>query len=135
MVVGEHMSKNPVTVTPRDTLAKAQAELNAGEFRQLPVVADGKLVGIITDRDIRRHGKQLRITRVNEAMTAENLRTVTPSTPLEEAIRMLLKHKIGGLPVVEGDRLVGIITISDILRAFLDMIGTLAKGAREKGLM
>jgi acetoin utilization protein AcuB len=126
LTVGDRMVRDPVTVTPDETLVTAQTKMHAGGFRQLPVIMGQKLVGIITDRDIRQHGRQMRITKVNAAMT-ENVVTVTPATPMEEAARILLEHKIGGLPVVDRDRLVGIITITDMLRAFVDLTASPAK--------
>jgi acetoin utilization protein AcuB len=126
MNVGEQMIRNPVTVSPEDTLIVAQTKMHDGGFRQLPVIMNDKVVGIITDRDIRQHGRQMRITKVNAAMS-EKVMTVTPATPIDEAARILLDHKIGGLPVVDRDRLVGIITITDILRAFVDLTASSAK--------
>jgi acetoin utilization protein AcuB len=126
MIVRERMTKDPVTVSPDDTLAAAQAKMDAGGFRQVPVLTGEKLIGIISDRDVRQHGRQMRITKVSEVMTGEVL-TVTPRTSLDEAARILLKHKIGGLPVVAGEKLVGIITITDLLQAFVDLMTSLAK--------
>jgi|SRR5712692_5409447 len=126
MIVGERMVREPVTVSTEDTLVAAQAKMHAGGFRQLPVIMYGKLAGIITDRDIRRHGHQMRITKVSAAMT-KNLLTVSPATPLDEAARILLEHKIGGLPVVDKEKLVGIITITDMLQAFVDLTSSSAK--------
>ncbi len=128
-MVGERMIQDPVSVTPQDTLATARAKMQAGGFRQLPVVEDGKLVGIVTDRDIRWNRKQMMITKVNAAMT-KDLVTVTPETTLEKAAQVILQHKIGGLPVVKGERLVGIITTTDILKAFLDVIGASGKAGK-----
>ncbi len=122
MLVGKRMTKNPVTITPDDYLATAQAKMQTGRFRRLPVVKDEHLVGILTDRDLRQHMGFLERTKVNVAMT-EDLVTVTPETTLEEAAQVLLKRKIGGLPVVKDGRLAGIITTSDILQAFLDVMG------------
>jgi len=122
MLVGKRMSRNPETVTPEDYLATAQAKMLAGKFRRLPVVKDGKLVGMVTDRDMRQHTGFYERTKVNAAMS-ENLVTVTSETTLEEASKLLLKHKIGGLPVLDNGSLVGIITTSDILQAFLDVMG------------
>ncbi|MGH7773005.1 MAG: CBS and ACT domain-containing protein [Candidatus Binatia bacterium] len=122
MLVGKRMTKDPVTITPDDYLATARSKMQTGGFRGLPVMKDGQLVGIVTDRDLRQHIGYLEKTKVNTAI-AEDLVTVTPETTLEEAAQLLLKRKIGGLPVVEGGKLVGIITTSDILRAFLDVIG------------
>lgn len=122
MLVGKRMSKELVTITPGDYLAAAQAKMQTGKFRRLPVVRDGELVGIITDRDLRQHTGFFERTKVNAVMT-ENLVTVKPQSTLEEAAQLLLKHKIGGLPVVENKKLIGIITTSDILQAFLDVMG------------
>ncbi len=127
MLVGKRMSKAPVTVTSQDCLATAQKKMHEGHFRRLPVVEDGPLLGIVTDRDIREHKGFLEQTKVNAVMT-ENPVTVSPETTLEEAAKLLLKHKIGGLPVLEKGMLVGIITTSDILQAFLGIIGASEEG-------
>jgi len=92
------------------------------------VVQDGGLVGIVTDRDLRQHMGFLERTKVNAAMT-EELITVTPEMTLEQAAQLMLKHKIGGLPVVEQGHLVGIITTSDILQAFLNVTGATETGS------
>lgn len=134
MLVGKRMNKNPVTVTPQDTLATAQAKMHAGGFRRLPVVENGQLVGIVSDRDVRQHVGHLEQTKVNAVMTEEVV-TVTPLTTLEEAAQVLLKRKIGGLPVVEEGKLAGIITTSDILQAFLDVMGASEEGAARIDLL
>jgi acetoin utilization protein AcuB len=122
------MTPHPVTVTPQDTLATAQQKMTAGRFRRLPVVQDGTLVGILTDRDIRRHvGKEGR-TQVMAAMTEHPL-TVSPSSTIEEAVRLMLRRQISGLPVVEDGRLVGIVTTSDVLRVFLAAMGASTEGS------
>jgi len=127
MLVSKRMNKTPVTVGPEDHLATVQKKMKEGSFRRTPVVENGRLVGIVTDRDIRQHLGYLEKTKVNVAMS-EKLVTVAPQTTLEEAALLLLKHKIGGLPVVEDGRLVGIITTSDILHAFLDVMGASEEG-------
>lgn len=134
MLVGNHMSKNPVTVTPQNTLATAQTRMLDGRFRRLPVVENGKLVGILSDRDVRGHMGHLEQTKVNVAMT-ESPVTVAPLTTLEEATKLLLRHKIDGLPVVEGGKLVGIITTSDVLKAFLDVMGASEEGTARIDLL
>lgn len=127
MLVGKRMTRNPITVSPSDTVATARGKMQAGNFRRLPVVENGKLVGLVTDRDLRQHvGLEDRI-KITAAMT-EALITVTPATTLESAAQLLLKRKIGGLPVVENGKLVGIITTSDVLTAFLDVMGVLEEG-------
>jgi acetoin utilization protein AcuB len=122
MLVSKRMTKDPVTVTPDDLLIQARLKMQAGGFRRLPVVSDGQLVGIITDRDMREHAGYLDRTTVAAAMSKKPT-TVTPATTVEVAAQLLLKQKIGGLPVVENGRVVGVITTSDILQAFLDVMG------------
>ncbi len=122
MLIRHCMSQRPITITPHDTLATAQAKMQAGRFRRLPVEEAGQLVGIVTDRDIRRHVGIETQTRVNMAMTAPAL-TVSPETPVEEAAHVMLSKQIGGLPVVEAGQLVGIITTSDVLQAFREVLG------------
>lgn len=134
MLVGKRMSKEPVTVGAQDNLATARAKMRAGKFRRLPVVEEGRLVGILTEGDIREHLGNLEGTKVKACMT-EGLLTVTPGTTLEEAATTLLTHKIGALPVLEDGRLVGIITTSDILRAFLDVMGASEAGTARIDLL
>lgn len=122
MLVRHRMTQHPVTVSPQDTLATAQEKMTAGHFRRLPVVHDGALVGILTDRDVRRHVGVEERTRVGAAMTETPL-TVSPLTTVEEAVQLMLKHQISGLPVVENGKVAGIITTSDVLQAFLEMTG------------
>ncbi|HSD50279.1 MAG TPA: CBS and ACT domain-containing protein, partial [Candidatus Methylomirabilis sp.] len=101
----------------------------------LPVVEEGRLVGIVTDRDIRQTSPSpatsleihelhylLEKVRIREVMTRK-VYTVAPDTPIEEAARLMLEHRIGGLPVLQGERLVGILTESDILKAFVEVMG------------
>lgn len=128
MLVRHRMSQNPVTITPDETLAVAQQKMRAGQFRRLPVEQEGKLIGIVTDRDIRQHIGMEDKTRVNSAMT-EPPTTISPTTSVEEAARLMLSNKIGGLPVVEDGKLVGIITTSDVLQAFRDVMGVSAEGS------
>ena len=122
MLVSKRMTKDPVTATPEDLLIQARLKMQKGDFRRIPVVSDGQLVGIITDRDMREHAGYLDRTTVAAAMSKKPT-AVTPATTVEVAAQLLLKQKIGGLPVVENGRVVGVITTSDILQAFLDVMG------------
>ena len=130
MLVINRMTKDPVTVTGDDLLIQARLKMQKGGFRRIPVVSDGQLVGMITDRDLREHAGYLDRTEVKAAMS-KKLVTVTPATTVEAAAQLLLKQKIGGLPVVEKGRLVGMITTSDILQAFLDVMGVSKRPAYE----
>ena len=128
MIVGNRMTKEPVTVKPEDLLIHAAHKMQSGGFRRVPVVSEGKLVGIVSERDLREHRGRLEHTKINGVMS-ENPVTVTPATTLEEAAQILLERRIGGLPVLADGRLVGIITTSDVLKAFLDVTGASEGGS------
>ncbi|MGH7813735.1 MAG: universal stress protein [Candidatus Binataceae bacterium] len=115
-LVGAWMTKNPVTAAPDEKLSSVEAKMRDGGFRSVPIVKDGAVIGIVTDRDLRRHSGTLDSTLVNAAMS-EPLITVTPGTTVREAARLLRERKIGGLPVVEDGKLAGIFTASGILEA------------------
>jgi acetoin utilization protein AcuB len=134
MLVASRMNKKPITATPRDTLAEAAAKMQAGNFRHLPIVEDGKLVGMVSDHDIRQHQGHLGDTRVTGAMTEDPI-TVTPETTMEDTAEILLERKIGGLPVVENGKLVGMITTTDILGAFVEIFGIREENATRIDLM
>ncbi len=114
--VSAWMTHDPVVAGPDDNLSSVETKMRDGDFRSVPVVKAGAVVGIITDRDIRSHAGMLEQTKVADAMT-EDLITVTPSSTIHDAARLLRERKIGGLPVVEGGRLIGIITVNDVLDA------------------
>ena len=127
MLIGKRMSKEPVAIGPGEMLSEAMRRMKVGGFRRLPVVEDGQLIGIVTDRDAREHVGHLEHTKVNVAMK-ENPVTVTPGITLESAAQLMLQHKFGGLPVVDRGKVVGIITITDILEAFVDVMGASEEG-------
>ena len=127
------MTKNPLVMTPAETIGQADELMTENRIRQLPVVDEGALLGIITDRDIRsflaqsalvepeERAKVLR-TNVREIMTAEPL-TLAPDDDLREALELLIEEKIGGIPVVDqAEGLVGIVTYVDVLRCFLNSL-------------
>jgi nucleotide-binding universal stress UspA family protein len=117
--VAHWMTSSPVVAGPKENLAAIEAKMREGGFRAIPVLDDGKLVGIVTDRDIRSHTGYLDHTEARLAMS-ESLVTVTPTTPVHEAARILVERKIGALPVVDDGRLVGVITTTDLLNAFVE---------------
>lgn len=128
MLVKTRMTREPITIEPQELLIRASHKMRSGGFRRLPVVSNGKLVGIISDRDLREHRGQLEHTKVNGVMT-ENPVTVGPGTTVEEAARIMVERQVGGLPVVEDERLVGVITVTDVMGAFLDMMGASKGGS------
>jgi acetoin utilization protein AcuB len=130
MRVADRMTANPVAISSIDTLATARGLMDRGKFRALPVLENGTLIGIVTDRDLRKHeglaGKAvgyLEGTKVTDAMTPDPM-TVPPESLAVDAARLLVERKIGGLPVMDKGKLVGIVTTSDLLRALVDMQAT-----------
>ncbi|MBI3962954.1 MAG: CBS domain-containing protein [Deinococcus sp.] len=126
------MSKEVVTASPDTTLPDAHALLKQRGIRRLPVVDRGKLVGIVTLGDIREASPSdatslsiyevhylLSKLKVREIMTKAPI-TVTTSDTIREAAQVMLEHKIAGLPVMEGGKLAGIITESDLFRALVE---------------
>jgi len=122
MIVADLMTQNPVTIVPSDTLQAAHEKMEAGRFRQVPVMDAKKLVGILTDRDTRQHIAQLAHTRVDAVMSTHPF-SIAPSAPVETAAHLLPANKIGSLPVVQDGKLVGIITATDMLRALEAVLG------------
>ena len=101
MLIRRWMTKDPVAIGPGEMLAEARRKMDNGNFRRLPVVKGDQLIGIITDRDLRQHVGQLEHTRVDVVM-AKPVITVAPDMLLDQAANLLVKHKVGGLPVMDG---------------------------------
>ena len=131
LTVGDCMSVDPVTVAPRDSLQRVIELLRRRDIRAVPVVEDGKLVVIVTDRDVRQVAPAYPLFRdddeirrytenltVTAAMSADPM-TVSPATPLVEAAKILETYRISSLPVVECFRVVGILSVTDLLRVFV----------------
>jgi len=120
------MTKHPETIHPDDNLAKAKEMMEVAGFRRLPVVKDDEVVGMLTERDLRSHAGYLDSTKVNAAMSAPVI-SVGPNSTVQEAARLMLRHKIGGLPVLGSGKLVGMVTTIDMLGAFLEVVETFEK--------
>jgi len=142
MFVADWMTRQLVTVVPDDSVSHAMHLMLERGIKHLPVVRDGAVVGVISDRDIRAYSPSkataldiyeinylLAKAKVKDAMGAR-LTTTTPDTPIEEAALALHENAIGCLPVVEGDVLVGIISDRDIFRALVDITGVRHGGHR-----
>jgi acetoin utilization protein AcuB len=110
------MASSPITAAPEEKLSSVEAKMEQGGFRRMPVVREGRVVGIITDRDLHRHIRDLDHTEVKMAMTQEVI-TVSRETTVSEAARLLRERKIGALPVAQDEKLVGIVSTSDLLEA------------------
>lgn len=146
MIVGEVMSKKLYTIKKSDSLKKAQDLMVQHSIRHLPVIDKGELLGIITESDVRGAfinqgrptgtGKTGKVEVLNPAkmkvsdyMTRNPL-VVVPETHIEDAALMIYKNKIGALPVIKRNKLVGIVSIMDMLGIFVDLMGILHSSSR-----
>jgi len=142
MFVSDWMTKKVFTVEPDDYLADAIFIMREKQIKHIPVLKNGRLKGIISDRDIKEFSPSkattldiyelhylLAKTRIREIMKTKVV-TTTPDTPVEEAALALLDHTIGCLPVMEGEGLAGIISDRDIYRALVDITGVRHGGHR-----
>jgi len=143
MLVGERMSRRPITITEDVGIEEALKIMRDNHIRRLPVLdKKGKLVGIVSDKDLlyaspspatslsihELHYLLSKLT-VKQVMSSPVI-TVTEYTPLEEAARIMVDNKIGGLPVMRNDKVVGIITETDMFKIFLEMLGARKEGVR-----
>ncbi|MCC6849677.1 MAG: universal stress protein [Deltaproteobacteria bacterium] len=115
--VGEVMRAVPVTIGPDAMLEEARAKMAQHRVRHLPVVEDGKLVGILSTVDLGPYVGQLARTKVNAAMTPDPT-TVGAGVDAATAARLMLERRVRALPVVDGERVVGVISASDILEEY-----------------
>lgn len=142
MLVRDRMSRDVVTVSRTTPVPEAMHIMEQRHIRRLPVVDGDKLVGIVTLLDLFRvspsPATSLSMWELNylmarlpveQAMTGRVV-TVSPEAALEEAALLMREHRVGGLPVVENGRLVGVITETDIFDAFLDLMGLRQAGLR-----
>ncbi|HWS15118.1 MAG TPA: CBS and ACT domain-containing protein [Candidatus Methylomirabilis sp.] len=143
MNVSKRMKRNPVFVDEGDSMKKAMDLLKEHDIRHLPVLKDGeKLVGILSERDIKQASPSpataleireiyylLDKVKVKQIMTRRPY-TVSSSAPIEEAALIIREKKIGCLPVVDNGRLVGILTETDIIDAFIEAMGVSGPGYR-----
>ena len=133
MPVRAHMQYAPLTGRPEDLVSQAHHRMHSADVRHLPIVAaDGTLLGLLSDRDLRQAGASMLpplsryeaplrlMTMLVKDIMRTNVTTVGGETTLADAGQLLLEHKIGCLPVLHHDRtLIGIVTMTDLLRAYV----------------
>jgi acetoin utilization protein AcuB len=132
LCVRDWMTCDPATVGPNDPLERVLELLLRRDIRSVPVLENDRLIGIVTDRDVRQVApgypllrdeeevhRYMRHLTVTAAMTADPM-TIAPDAPLTDAAKVLETYKISSLPVVDGFELVGILTTTDVLRAFIE---------------
>ena len=141
MQIHECMIANPITISPKTKYAEVFRLLRLKKVHALPVMdKEGKLVGIITEKDLL-DVSPVAVLGVHtisdlwsalpvEGVMTRQVITVSEDSPLEEAAQLLIDHKIGSLPVMRGDQLVGIVNEIDILRTMMDAFGARSKGLR-----
>lgn len=142
MFVAEWMTPAPQSVSSKTPVMEAMQLLRKGGYRRLPVVDGGRVSGIVTDRDLKNAtppkadtlsvyelNYQLSKLTVREVMTSPVV-TVSPEDPVEQASLLMEEHKVSGLPVVSAGALKGMLTITDMLRAFVAMLGLRDGGTR-----
>jgi len=130
--VRDCMSVDPATVGPKDSLQKVIGLLRRRDIRSVPVIENDRLIGIVTDRDVRQVAPAYPLFRdedeirrytenltVTAAMTADPM-TIAPDEPLVEAAKVLETYRISSMPVVDHGRLVGMVTVTDVLRVFVE---------------
>jgi acetoin utilization protein AcuB len=131
-LVRDWMTPDPVTIGPKTTVPEAHKLMKEHDFRRLPVVDDhGRLIGIVTLSDLREAGPSsatsLSIFELNyllaqltiDKIMTRDVVTVSPDATIRDAANLMLKHEVGALPVMEDDKLIGIITESDIFRVIV----------------
>jgi acetoin utilization protein AcuB len=143
MLIKDWMAKDPITITEDTSMIKAIHLMKERRFRRLPVVTSGRLVGMVTDRDLKEAAPSKATTldvhelyyllaelQVKEIMSHNPL-SVSQDDTLEHAAQIMLDHTISGLPVVDAHgKVVGIITQSDVFRAFMHITGVLQGGVQ-----
>ena len=146
MFVKEWMTADPQTVTAKTPVMEAMQILREGGFRRLPVVENGKLAGIVTDRDLKEatpsKATTLSVYELNYLLSKltvkdvmkKPVRSVEPDDPIETAALIMEEHKVSGLPVVKNGAVVGILTITDMLGTFVEVLGLREGGnPRDRG--
>jgi len=142
MLVGERMSHPVIHISPDTSIHDALQLMKREGIRRTPVVKKGKLVGIVSEKDLLNatpsQATTLSVWELNyllskitiEDIMTRDIITVTEDTPIEEAARIMADHKIGGLPVMRNDSMVGIISETDLFRLLLELMGAREEGVR-----
>ncbi len=136
MLVKEIMTRNVATARPDTPLREAAEIMADNHIGCLVVRTDGKLAGIMTDRDILvfiadESHRNLDLFRVRDAMTSYVI-TIGPDKPVEKAVQIMTENRIKKIPVLDADRLVGIITMSDIIWAQPKLMRELSQVAKKE---
>jgi acetoin utilization protein AcuB len=136
ILVRDYMTPSPHSIGVSLPVNDAKKLMTAHGIRHLPVLDGGRLVGVVSDRDVQMveaFDKQCPSTALVEEAMAQAPYTAAPSTPLEVAARHMARHKLGSCVVMDGERVVGVLTTTDGMRALADLLegsdGTAGRGA------
>jgi acetoin utilization protein AcuB len=142
MFVGERMSRPVISISPEESINDVLAMFRREHIRRAPVMKDGRMLGIVSERDLLNASPSSATTlsvwevnyliskvKVKDVMTRKVI-TVDKDTPIEEAARIMADKKIGGLPVTSADKVVGMITETDLFKVFLELMGARQKAIR-----
>ncbi len=147
MLVGERMSRPVITISPDMPIVDALNLMKREHIRRAPVVKDGKMVGIVSDKDLLNASPSpatsLSVWELNYLLSkitvkevmSKKVMCVDEDTPIEEAARTMADNKIGGLPVMRGEEVVGMITETDLFKIFLELMGAREAGVRVTALV
>jgi acetoin utilization protein AcuB len=142
MFVGDRMSRPVISLSPETPINDALAMFKKEKIRRAPIMKDGRLVGIVSERDLLNASPSsattLSVWEMNyliskvtvKQVMSKKVITVDKETPIEEAARIMADKRIGGMPVMDGDKVVGVITETDLFKVFLELMGARDKGIR-----
>ena len=138
LLVKDSMTREIVTLAPDETVGTALALCRERRIRHLPVLSEGRLVGIVSDRDLRSatpaFGEPERAAALQKVLVedvmASDVIFALPDDPIEQAANTMRERRIGCLPVVEGEEIVGILTVSDVMTALVYLVGANEPGSR-----
>ena len=148
MLVKNRMSKPVITVEPDLPIMEALNLMKTNNIRRMPVVdGDGRLIGIVSDKDLLNaspsDATSLSVWEINylvgkitvKKVMTKNVFAINENTPIEEAARIMVDNKVGGLPVMSGNMIVGIITESDLFKLLLELMGAREQGIRATAII
>ena len=130
MLIRDKMTKNVITINVSDTLAKAEKLMQGYNIHHLPVLSGNKLSGLLSASNIERfkqdHNEEItQNTTVKDVLPPnQRVTTIMPDVSIEQAVMLLQNNKIGSLPVLEDGKIIGIITLTDVLNTFIDLLWT-----------
>jgi len=147
MFVGERMSHPVISVSPETPIHDALVMFKKEHIRRAPVIKNGKLVGIVSERDLLNASPSpvtsLSVWEMNYLLSkvtvkqvmSKKVKTIDVNTPIEEAARIMADSKIGGVPVMRSGVIAGIITETDLFKIFLELMGAREKAIRVTALV